>query len=185
MSKNKKLWVQRTITGLCAAVLFCVGGCAKKPAPVVKNLTVVQQSESYLAALTAEGISVHKVGQSVTLVLASDVLFNPQSANFKSSTSQVVRKITQYLNTYRLVSVKVSAYGDNSLPAKQQELLTTEQAQRISQALTDNNLDARLVYSVGYGRKNPITLNQTARQQAENRRIEISFRFYPAYDSSN
>ncbi len=163
---------------LFVGLSLVLSGCSVSE-PVAQKPTIKQQRESYLHELASAGVSVQKVGQKVSLVMSTDTLFNVDSANFKSNTSRIMGLLARYMNSYRLVAVKVSVYGDNRKLAEQRKLLTTAQAEKIGEALVEENLDFRLVYTVGYGDKKAITENKTFRQQAENRRAVVSFQFYP------
>jgi len=109
----------------------------------------------------------------------SDLLFAANSANITKKYRPTLVQIAQLLRTYILVSVKVVAYSDETKPLNLQAL-TTKQAQVVAHALWNQGIDVRLISAEGGGSSRLVVNGGTSSQRAPNRRVEISFRYYPA-----
>ncbi|ACJ20971.1 OmpA family protein [Coxiella burnetii] len=135
----------------------------------------------YIHRLQADGVQVIKLGETMRFVLLSDCLFKPDSANLRSDYRPTLKALARLMKTYDKVNVQVAAYTDNNGHIERQQALTTRQAQVVASFLWSRGINARLAYAVGYNRKNPVDYNGSSHGRFNNRRVEISFRFYPEY----
>ena len=170
---------------LVAFSALLLGGCAHKPTikPVVKK-TIAQRQSQYYQDLRDHGVKVIKLGKTVKLVFPSDFMFAPNSANLFSSYHVVLNTAAKLIRTYDVVTVKVVAFTDNNFmvgPKSRRKALTTRQAQVVSKYLWSCGIKSRIIYAQGYGKQKAIAMNKTPQGQAMNRRLTVSFRFYPAY----
>ena len=145
----------------------------------VPKPTLAQIRYHYVQQLRDAGVQVIQLGETMRFVLLSSKLFNPDSANVRNSYRPVLRTLAKLLRLYDKVNVKIAAYTDNGGEIKRQQALTTRQAQVVASFLWACGIDARLEYAVGYNRQNPVGWNGSLRGRNNNRRVEISFRFYP------
>ena len=186
MLKNNLFTIKQIRFIVCGVALMvvalCLTGCAKektldyRPAPPP---SVLELRRAYLGELHADGVQVIKLGQTIRVVLLSDELFNPDSANMQENYRPVLRALSGLMQTYDKVNVKVAAYTDSLGRVKRQQGLTTRQAQVVASFLWSHGIDARLEYAEGYNRKNPVGWNGSKDGRFDNRRVEVSFRFYP------
>ena len=91
----------------------------------------------------------------------------------------MLSEVARLIQTYDKVDVKISAYTDNQGKTPFLQGLTTRQAQVVSNYLWHHHIDTRLLYAVGYNRANPVDWNGSLLGQSYNRRVEISFRYFP------
>lgn len=161
-------------------VVFSLTGCATKsidrPAPQV---TLAERRMIYIDQLREDGVQVIQLGETIRLVLSSDALFNHDSANIRREFNPVLTVLADLINTYDKVEVKVAAYTDNRDEIARQRALTARQSQVVANFLWSHDIDARLTDAVGYNRQNAVDWNGSAMGRHHNRRVEISFRFYP------
>lgn len=176
------------ILGLIFIAMFIAvsAGCAHKPQSIsipTGKEGLLQLRQSYINTLRKHGVQVIRVGETVKLVFRSDLLFNPVSANINPYYRRTLNEAAKLIKTYETVTVKVAAYSDNvryiTDPRNHKQALTARQAQVIGKYLYAYGINARLVYAQGYGDKHPTAINATASGRSVNRRIEVSFRFYP------
>ncbi len=163
-SVNRALPLNRGLVWLLS--VFLLAACATHQSPPTTQQALIQKLQS-------EDVGVTTVGQSVAIVLPSDTLFNPSSANINPKYQPILMQIADLLKTYQLVSVQVAGYSNLEVPDV--KALTEKQAQVIATALWDRGIDSRLVYAVGYANLYPVAPSSNP----ANRRIQISFRFYP------
>lgn len=163
-----------------AALLL--SGCATrqslyKPAP--KPTTVAGIRRADIAELRGYGVQVIQLGETFRFVLMSDAVFNPDSANIRPEYRFILNTLAELINTYDKDDVQVAGYTDDQGNVPRQQALTTRQAQVIANFLWDKGIDSQLTYAVGFNRENAVDWNSTAHGRHNNRRVEISFRFYP------
>jgi outer membrane protein OmpA-like peptidoglycan-associated protein len=126
-------------------------------------------------------VKIIHVGETITVVLPSDKLFYPDSANLNPCFKPVLKAASDFIFCYEKMTVKIGAYTDNLCSPHRNCVLTQAQAQTIAKALWCNGIDARLLVAVGYGPDFPIASNATCPGRIQNRRVEICFRYIPPY----
>ena len=125
--------------------------------------------------LRRQGIQVILIGDKIDVILPADKVFYPYSAHMNSNFYPILDQVAEYIRQYTKTLVKVSAHTDNTACCERALSLTREQAQAVASYLWEQDIDARLIYSVGYGCNCPIAFNQVEKGRATNRRIEIQF----------
>jgi intracellular multiplication protein IcmN len=143
----------------------------------------VVQRDAHINLLRKEGARVFIQGETARIVLPSQAVFMNQTAAMSFSGQSLVGHVAQLIKTFDVVRVSVSAYADSSAwkaavhnPNKQ---LTTQQAQAVSKQLWSSGINMRMITAKGMGDQRAVAWNGTPRGRNDNRRIEITFRFYP------
>lgn len=144
---------------------------------VVQQITVpkdnAQKQKLYDYLLGEQGIDIIKIGETRTIVIASDSLFVPGSANFNPGYAQFLKIVGRLINSYDTTSVSIFAYTDKEGDAAR--ALTERQAQKVFSSLEKTGINTRLIYAKGYGNSNPVSI----KNHSVNRRVEIKFQFHP------
>lgn len=174
MTINKKMMVLASV-----ASLVLLGGCAAKhPRPNLTPPTVQQIQTNLLAKLQKNNVQVVQVGQTFRIILSSNLLFAPNSANINNDyVNTVMPLIAQYIRGYDKPSVTVTAYSASASNPVILLALTNRQAQVISSELWLNNINARLLSAQGKASQDSIASNQTPHGRYANNRVEIQFRY--------
>lgn len=124
----------------------------------------------------------YTVGQTVTVDLSSDFLFEYNSSRLTPQAYQSLQTIAGILNTFDTTDIKISAYTDNQGKPAVLKALSTQQANVIEDVLyRQYKVDTRLMVAQGFGAAHPIASNASLLGRSLNRRVVISFRFYPKY----
>lgn len=160
----------------CPNPLVCTVQICKEP--IVCTIT---ERNRRIAYLTQHGVKILHVGETITVVLPSDKLFYPDSANLIPCFIPVLKVASDFIFCYEKISVRVAAYTDNLCSPFRNQVLTQAQAQTIAKTLWCNGIDARLLIPLGYGSDFPIANNATCSGRTQNRRVEICFRYIPPY----
>lgn len=169
-----------------------ISGCASTPAkPAATSAaaaTITDPDQSVTRARTLEtlkrqGVQVIHVGEQVRLVFRDDFMFEPHSANLLPMGKAVLGAAATFIRSFNTESIQVTAYTDNQDPVALANAMTTRQAQVVAKHLWQYGVDTRLMSSLGLGRANPVDWNGTLQGQSHNRRVEVSFRYYPMYQS--
>lgn len=126
--------------------------------------------------LKSEGVRIIHVGETIRLVLSSDALFMPESANIRHCQRKVLNDVARFLWCYQKVAVIVAAYKNPSGDAQYDKALTRQQAYNVVTYLWNRDIDARMIESIGFG-----GVCRLAGLCPVNQRLEIVFRYIPDY----
>ena len=173
-------YIKQVVLLVLASAVFALSACASKVHyKAAPPTTLAEIRNAYIHCLQNDDVQVIQLGETMRFVLLSDEVFRPDSANVIAHYRPTLRTLARLMRTYDKVNVKVAAYTDNVGSIDRQQALTTRQAQVIASFLWSRGIDARLEYAEGYNRRNPVDDNNLGVGRQNNRRVEISFRFYP------
>ncbi len=121
--------------------------------------------EKVEATATPDGIRVR---------FEADMLFDPNTADLRPASKDLVAAISTIIEAYPESTVKVSAFSDSSGDEKANLRLTDDRAAALKEALRAMHLPQGVTLeSRGYGRSRPIGSNTTEQGRAKNRRAEV------------
>jgi flagellar motor protein MotB len=122
--------------------------------------------------MTAQAV-VWQVGDQLHITLPADTLFS--GTQFQSDAFPLLQEVAAYLNTYYISQVKVMGFVDNPLGADQDQdlCLSRLRAQLVVNVLSSTDIDARLIFSQGFGHCEPLGDDATVIGRQINRRIEF------------
>ncbi len=191
----KQLFTNKIATPLWVlGAIFSIGllsGCASKAphyVPVKPKPSIAQIRNGYINHLEEQGVQVIQLGETIRLVIPSDRLFMANSANFTSYANPVLTTSAKLITSYDKVNVNVAAYSDNIkrsdhyAPPQRKQALTERQSQVVEDYLWSQHVDTRLLVSYGLGKLNPVAWNGSQVDRKYNRRVEISFQYYPKFN---
>lgn len=128
------------------------------------------------AILRAQGVQIIRTGETYTVVVPSDKIFYPDSANFNPVSAQVLHPLTCYLQQFETTFMKITGFTDNRGSMIRNKALSERQAQKLGEYFSEKGMDARIIYELGLGAARPVGDNTIPSHQVWNRRIEIKFR---------
>lgn len=130
------------------------------------------------------GISDESGILTLTLTLASDVLFPRGSAKLNDSQREMARRVAELMDDTQQrglkMQVKILGYTDN-MPINTAQYpsnwnLSLDRATNFLAAMLEgSNLDPRVFSVVGCGEMDPVDTNDTTEGQQRNRRVEVQF----------
>lgn len=150
-------------------------------APLPKVCTPAANRQ-IMCVLRHQAVQVNRVGEDMQIIIASDRLFRPVSANFNEEYLHVLKAVGLLLQCYNKVDVRIEGYTDCCGCEHRNEMLSLAQSKKVAKYLWEHGVDSRLLYTKGYGMLNPIANSDTYYGRARNRRIEIIFRDHPHWD---
>ena len=154
-----------------------------QPIPMNARQRLLKQL-SYLHPRSYNIGQAYTVGQTVTLDLSSDFLFAYNSSRLTGPAYQSLSVLAGILNTFDTTDITIYAYTDNQGKPTLLKALSGQQAAVVEDVLYRQfHVKTRLMVAQGYGSAHPIASNQSALGRSLNRRIVISFRFYPKYEA--
>ena len=146
--------------------------------------SALQLREYYTCVLRAHGVQMLRLGQTWTIVLPSDSVFDNDTADIYDSYLPTLNTVADFLRTYNKIRVSVTSYTDfvaNDVLTKfgtVSDALTDAQSTEVVRYLTKRHINARLLYAVGGGSHDFIAWNGNEAGRRLNRRVEIHFQYY-------
>lgn len=124
--------------------------------------------------LINRGVSIVELGDQMLIVLPSSRIFKPMSATIKSQAYQTLNLVACYINCFKKMLVKIAAYT-NTQPCGNAMALSDMQAKRVEKFLWESGINARLLYSEGYGGTHLLESTALGWDASLNYRVEITF----------
>jgi outer membrane protein OmpA-like peptidoglycan-associated protein len=121
----------------------------------------------------------------VTIIIPSQQLFIDYSVAISGSGDAILRQIVELLKPMNKVKITIAAYAAAPLQSEKDLFLTEKQAQTVSNYFWGHEVDARIIYAVGYGGGHPVqyqpnlALNDVVGDYS-NYRVEITLKDYVA-----
>lgn len=110
-----------------------------------------------------------------SLVLDSDVLFDPGQAQLKPSAASEVQKVADFIIFHKPPTLIIEGHTDSDGDVDLNEELSLARANALRQRLLDSfaAIDGNVIQTRGRGESQPIAPNDSAANKALNRRIEL------------
>jgi outer membrane protein OmpA-like peptidoglycan-associated protein len=182
----KKLLTPKLI--LLVAILIGLSGCTMKKRPTASMSIVADKASSINNSdlekkLSKQGIKTTAIGDYVIFAVPSNRLFVPGTPHIKTSAYPVLGALIQAINSQEKITVKVSAYTDNTGQPERDLALTNQQASALVYYLRRHGLDTRVLYPKGYGSQHAKTKKAYSLSQVAERHIEFSMMRMPVPES--
>lgn len=129
--------------------------------------------------LENRGIVIAILGDQILIMAPSSRIFNDMSSNIKPSAYSTLDMIAQYINQFRNMMVKISAYTDDSGAKSVDLALSKQQATHVAKLLAGYGVNTRLLYAEGYGGSNLVQKSSLQWDGSDNYRIEITLEKLP------
>ena len=133
-----------------------------------------QQEAKLRKELVGTGVQVVRYGESIVLVLDSDISFATGSSVVHSSIKPSLKSIVSIMNEYDDTTLVVSGHTDSVGSEMSNQLLSVSRAKTVQAILNGYGLSRSRTISEGYGELSPICDNKTKEGRACNRRVELS-----------
>jgi outer membrane protein OmpA-like peptidoglycan-associated protein len=140
---------------------------------------LLERDQGILKILSGYDIQVIQIGDEVRIILPSDKFFHPHSPRLNVAYYPVLKRLTEFINTFEKIEVKISGYTDNRGSPERNCALSRQQARNLSNYFWDHGMDVRVLMSEGYGETNSVADNRSSWGRQANRRIEITLRQLP------
>lgn len=138
--------------------------------------SVDRQNQELRQRLVGTGVQVRKVGNTVQLVMASDVTFKFNSADINSAFYPALNSVAIVLKKYTSTNIIISGYTDSIGTAAYNQRLSEQRAKSVGDYLVSQGVDPNRMFSQGFGERNPVASNKTAQGRRMNRRVVITLR---------
>lgn len=153
-----------------------IGGALGGLTGVLVGSTLDKQNEELRRALVGTGVQVQKTGDSIQLIMASDVTFKTDQADVRASFYPALNSVAIVLKKYNKTSITITGFTDNVGTAAYNQELSERRAQSVGSYLASQGVSQNRIYTQGRGERNPIASNSTVQGRAMNRRVEVTLR---------
>ena len=121
-----------------------------------------------------EGVHVFQIGDTLRLVLFSDLFFDKNTTHIDRRYEQALVDIAALLKNYPRQQITVSAHSDNVGTRLAQRKATQDQAEQIASYLWAQGIPKNRLHLIGKGNKDTVASDHTVFGSASNRRVEIN-----------
>jgi outer membrane protein OmpA-like peptidoglycan-associated protein len=153
-----------------------IGGALGGLTGVLVGSTLDKQNEELHRTLAGTGVQVQKSGDSIQLIMASDVTFKTDQADVRSSFYPTLNSVATVLKKYNKTSITITGFTDNVGSAAYNQELSERRAQSVGSYLISQGISPNRIYTQGRGMRHPVASNASAQGRALNRRVEITLR---------
>ena len=108
-----------------------------------------------------------------TVVTFGDVLFDTGRAELKAGSQRNIDQLAEYLHANPERKVRIEGFTDATGSDSLNLHLSEQRAAAVANALRGNGVDARRIFSAGYGKQYPVASNASAQARQLNRRVEV------------
>lgn len=183
---NHKMAAGMIVGATAGAALGGFSGVVAAPAAAALGSIAGGAIGHYLATrddlyseLDRAHLQIFKVGQEYMIVLPTDSYFFGNSSHVNEAFYPSLNRVAEFIKQHETESIKVAGYTDNHGNQIRNVALSRQQAQNILNYLWHKGLDARMIYSIGYGEQFPVANNDSLDGRLANRRVQITFRDIP------
>lgn len=153
-----------------------VGGVMGAAAGGLIGSSLDRESQELRQRLVGTGVQVQKVGNSIQLVMASDVTFAFNQASIQAHFYQVLDSVAIVLKKYNKTSITISGFTDNTGSDAYNQILSEKRAQSVGAYLISHGISPNRIFAQGLGKRHPIASNATATGRQSNRCVVITLR---------
>lgn len=132
-----------------------------------------QQEAMLRQHLQNTGVQVEREGDSLKLIMPSNITFASSSADVKSSFYPVLGSITTVFKEFDQNLIEVVGYTDSTGSDRINLPLSNDRARSVAEYLVFQGVEPQRISYYGRGSLDPIASNKTAAGRAQNRRVEI------------
>ena len=170
---------------LCSLLLVCwlLSGCfapmvdTQPKLPAGMEDTSDESLQDTYEKLSSENVTVLSMGDSYMNSIPSSILFYKDSPKMKWSCYDLLDDVIAYLQSYRKIIVKVTAYSEYCQSKSRTNALTEERAKVLGKYLWSQDIGTGMVFTAGAGNDKPITSpRKECSDTSRNSRVEIVFR---------
>lgn len=104
----------------------------------------------------------------------NNIFFKTGSFALQSESNQELDRLVKFLNENAKIKIKIEGHTDNVGTNSDNLILSQKRAAAVKQFLSDANIGADRMSSVGFGESKPLAKNDTDEGKAINRRVEFT-----------
>ena len=129
--------------------------------------TTVETTKRILPDLTVDML---KSGSAIRM---EQLQFDADSININEPSMPVLNELYEFLEDNPTIVVEIGGHTNNLPPDEYCDRISTERAKAVANYLIGKGINPKRLYSKGYGKRVPITSNDTPEGRRRNQRVEI------------
>lgn len=133
-----------------------------------------KQEAQLRAELEGTGVSVHRVGDNITLNMPGNVTFATNSSDLSPAFFDVLNSVGKVLGEFDKTVVEVAGHTDSTGTDAYNQSLSERRAGAVASYLGGRGVISQRVITVGMGESRPIADNSSDAGRQANRRVEIT-----------
>ena len=133
-----------------------------------------QQEAKLREELQGTGVSVHRVGDNITLNMPGNVTFATDSSDLSADFYRVLTSVSKVLDEFDQTVVEVAGHTDSTGSAEYNQGLSERRAGSVTAYLENHGIAAQRLITVGMGESWPVADNDSSAGRQTNRRVEIT-----------
>jgi len=132
-----------------------------------------KQEQEFRDELSGSGIEVVREGDNLRLIMPANITFAIGQAYITSGFYSTLDDIARVLNKYEKTLLSIEGHTDSQGGAEFNQNLSEQRAGSVKQYLTNQDIVASRLKTIGYGESRSVADNMKANGRALNRRVEI------------
>ncbi len=132
-----------------------------------------QQEAALRAKLEGSGVRVIREGNNIRLVMPGHLTFDVDSYNVRSHFYGTLESVALVLKEFTKTNIRIGGHTDSTGSDTYNQTLSERRANSVGQFLIAQGIMSARVSTSGYGKRYPITNNDTAVGRQTNRRVEL------------
>ncbi len=129
--------------------------------------TTVEITKRILPDLTVDML---KSGSAIRM---EQLQFEADSVNINEPSMPVLNELYEFLEDNPAIVVEIGGHTNNLPPDEYCDRISTERARAVANYLIAKGINSKRLYAKGYGKRVPITTNDTPEGRRRNQRVEI------------
>lgn len=131
------------------------------------SATIEIEKEKFIPELDIANI---KIGQTLRI---NKLFFEADSTDFNDESKDVLDEIFDFMYEHETVSIEIGGHTNGIPPHKYCDNLSSSRAQNVAQYLISRGIKMGRITHKGYGKRKPISTNETISGRTRNQRVEI------------
>jgi outer membrane protein OmpA-like peptidoglycan-associated protein len=132
-----------------------------------------KQEQEFREELSGSGIEVVREGDNLRLIMPANITFSIGQAYITSGFYNTLNDIARVLNKYEQTLLSIEGHTDSQGGVEFNQNLSEQRAGSVKQYLTNQDIIASRLKTIGYGESRSLADNMNADGRALNRRVEI------------
>lgn len=133
-----------------------------------------RQEAKLRAELQGTGVSVHRDGDNITLLMPGNITFATDSSDLSPRFFDVLVSVSKVLKEFDKTVVEVAGHTDSTGSDAYNQSLSERRAESVAQYLRTQNVNPQRLITIGLGESMPVADNGTPEGRQQNRRVELT-----------
>ncbi|WP_128544617.1 OmpA family protein [Larkinella soli] len=121
-----------------------------------------------------ENARVERVGEGIKITFDSDLLFDVDKSDLKSTNRENLARLAETLKKYEDTEVLIEGHADNTGSDSYNMKLSERRAKAVARILQSQGVKNNRLIEKGYGESQPIADNNNTNGRQQNRRVEVA-----------